>query len=64
MKHGALTRAGLSLTGTLASALLLAFYAHGHWWLGLVLLVPWLLVLDRARSLIASLALGLAMAVG
>jgi apolipoprotein N-acyltransferase len=60
----ALTRAGLALAGVAASALLLAAYARGHWWLGFILLVPWLLALDRARSLTASFALGLAMAVG
>jgi apolipoprotein N-acyltransferase len=54
----------MALAGSIASALLLALYARGHWGLGFVLLVPWLFALDRARSLTASLALGLAMAVG
>ncbi|WP_051282715.1 apolipoprotein N-acyltransferase [Silanimonas lenta] len=54
------------LAGILASALLLSVYAHveAAWPLGFVLLVPWLLVLDRARSgrgvLLSALLMGFA----
>lgn len=41
--------------GLCASGLLCALYAHGAWPLGLVLLLPWLLVLDREPTWRATL---------
>lgn len=50
----------LALTGAVASALLLGLYAQGGlaWPLGFVALVPWLLVLNRTRSVLGALVSG------
>ena len=59
-------RPGLQLlVGIAASAALSAAYARGGtaWVLGFALLVPWLITLDRNRSLRASLVNASAMAI-
>ena len=59
-------RALVSIAGALASAALLALYARaeGGWFvLGFVALVPWLLALGRARSMLEALGAAVAMSV-
>jgi apolipoprotein N-acyltransferase len=64
--RGALGRLAPHAAGVLASAALFALYARVEapfHVLGFVVLVPWLLLLGRARSLVSALASGLAMSV-
>lgn len=54
------------LAGVLATAVALGLYARGGhaWVLGFVALVPWLLALNRVRTLAGTVAAGLLMSVG
>ncbi len=56
---------GLALGGTVGSAILLGLFARGgsFWPLGFVMLLPWLLTLNRARSALGAFARGWLMSV-